>query len=131
MTAKTKQNKTIIKEFGKHPMGNITGLLWLNFTDKKYILKKSLQGRLPANILKQRKEGFNAPISSWLANCESKTISQLKKRSLSSGFFREQEVAALWDDHLQLRRDNGLRLFGLIMFDEWQRQPFLSESKKS
>ncbi|MBF0358197.1 MAG: asparagine synthase (glutamine-hydrolyzing) [Magnetococcales bacterium] len=99
--------------------------------EKKYILKKSLQERLPANILRQRKEGFNAPISSWLANCDSETISQLKKRSLVSGFFREERVAALWDDHLQLRRDNGLRLFGLIMFDEWHRQPFLSNLKLS
>ena len=32
----------------------------------KYILKKALEARFPANFLNCKKKGFNAPVSNWL-----------------------------------------------------------------
>lgn len=88
---------------------------------RKYLLKKSLAGAIPKDILKQKKEGFNAPISHWLLDHGDELFSNVSA-NLGGGLFRQEKITDLWQEHRCKKRDNGLLLFGLLMFDLWQRR---------
>ena len=47
---------------------SIPAALKLKGLKTKYILKKSLEGTLPAFILNKKKSGFNAPLGAWLGS---------------------------------------------------------------
>jgi asparagine synthase (glutamine-hydrolysing) len=77
-------------------------------------LKLSQKNRLPDWVLKRPKRGFNAPVSQWLLGplrelCEETLFSESMR-----GWFEAGAVQRLWVDHQAMRRDNGLKLFGLL-----------------
>jgi asparagine synthase (glutamine-hydrolysing) len=81
---------------------------------KKHVLKLSQKNRLPDWVLKRPKPGFNAPVSQWLLGplrelCEETLFSESMR-----GWFEAGAVQRLWVDHQAMRRDNGLKLFGLL-----------------
>ena len=81
---------------------------------KKHLLKLSQQRRLPGWVLNRHKQGFNAPVSQWVLGplrqiCEDTLFS----RALSDWFDRNA-IERLWSDHQERKRDNGLKLFGLL-----------------
>jgi asparagine synthase (glutamine-hydrolysing) len=82
--------------------------------DKKHVLKASQSGRVPAEVLKRRKQGFNAPISQWLLG----PLRDLTRETLFATemceWFDDAGVRALWHQHERMERDNGLKLFGLL-----------------
>ena len=53
--------------------------LKLNHKEEKIIAKEAFKNRLPANILKRQKQGFGAPVSTWL---KSDSLKRLKKEYL-------------------------------------------------
>jgi len=83
---------------------------------KKHLLKLSQRDRLPGWVLNRPKQGFNAPVSHWLLG----PLREICKDTLSSThmrmWFDQSAMQRLWDDHEQKRRDNGLKLFGLLTF---------------
>ncbi|MEW6267164.1 MAG: asparagine synthase (glutamine-hydrolyzing) [Thermodesulfobacteriota bacterium] len=86
---------------------------------KKYILKLSQRRRLPAWVLKRRKQGFNAPVSDWFSQALLGFGREaLAERRLDQWFDR-RAIEELWRDHLTRRRDNGLKIFGLVCFSLW------------
>jgi len=85
---------------------------------KKFVLKASQAGRLPDRTIHRRKQGFNAPVSHWLMSALSQRVEQLAGTG-GSDLFDARFVRQLWDDHLQRRRDNGLKLLVLINFQLW------------
>ena len=95
----------------------------LNGFNKKYILKQSQQGRVPAAVLQRRKQGFNAPVSHWLLSSFREEFEQL---TMGAGaplpLFKPEAVARLWEDHVNGRRDNGHKLLGLISLQLWGRR---------
>lgn len=81
---------------------------------KKYLLKQSQRSRLPAWVLDRPKRGFNAPVSQWLLGplrelCEDTLFSAPMRQ-----WFDQTAMQQLWSDHERKRRDNGLKLFGLL-----------------
>lgn len=95
---------------------------------KKYILKKCLQDRLPDWVLNRKKQGFNAPVSHWLTG----RLSGLARAATSEPALLEwvepAYVNRLWEDHEAKRADHGLKLFGLSVFGVWLRQVKNSET---
>jgi len=92
---------------------------------RKYVLKRCQKSHLPRSVLKRRKSGFNAPVSQWLATtldcfC-SDLVGELQNGSSELGFLRADAVTALWEQHRRGERDNGLKLFNLIMLLLWYR----------
>lgn len=90
---------------------------------KKYLLKRSQAQRLPVWVLNRRKRGFNAPISRWLRG----PLRELGEDVLSSEpigeWFERDSIRRLWQQHQQLERDNGLKLFGLVTLGLFLAQP--------
>ncbi len=86
---------------------------------KKWILKQSQIGRVPPAVLRRRKQGFNSPISLWLRGPLQELGRDVTASSALGEWVDGKAVAALWDDHLAMRRDNGLRLFGIIYLGLW------------
>ena len=81
---------------------------------KKFVLKQSQRARLPAWLLDRPKQGFNAPVSQWVVGA----LRQLCEDVLFSGpmqeWFDPVQVRRLWAEHRAMKRDHGLKLFGLL-----------------
>ena len=89
---------------------------------KKYLLKESQRNALPKRVLNRRKRGFNAPVSHWFGG---EFEDMAKSVTLGAGLTEWVDrgaVELLWKDHLQMNRDNGLKLFGLTCLGIWLEQ---------
>ena len=91
----------------------------LNLRGRKHVLKHSQRGRVPPAILDRRKEGFNAPVSSWLAGSIRELAQHATSPQVVGAYLRPAPIARLWEEHLARRADNGLKLFGLTCFGLW------------
>ena len=89
----------------------------------KYILKKAFSDFLPESILKRRKMGFGVPVARWFRK-ELKDYVYgilLENRTLDRGYFRQEGVRRLLDEHLALRYDHSIRLLALLILELWFR----------
>jgi len=86
---------------------------------KKYLFKRSQRGRLPEATLRRPKAGFNAPVSHWLATTIGELFDRVVRGGTLGGALDRKRVDALWEDHVERRRDNGLKLFGLVCLGLW------------
>lgn len=90
----------------------------------KYLLKRTMASLLPHEIVYRKKRGFNAPISIWfkgpLRALLTDTLSEPALRQ--HGLFNSRAVEGLMTEHLQGKRDHGLRLWGLLCFQLWYEQ---------
>lgn len=89
---------------------------------KKYLFKESLRGRLPGWVLDRKKEGFNSPMTKWLAG----PLRPLAQDALHSAtlheWVRPDAIERLWREQDARIRDNSLKLFGLICLSLWLNQ---------
>jgi asparagine synthase (glutamine-hydrolysing) len=95
----------------------------------KYLLRKVLQRRVPAEILERGKHGFEAPIGEWLRGPLAPMAGALlgDGRLRDRGIFDDREVARLWTEHRDGRADHRHRLWQLIMLELWFRR-FIDEA---
>jgi asparagine synthase (glutamine-hydrolysing) len=93
----------------------------LDWRQKKILLKRLAARRLPDAVLEHRKQGFEAPMASWLRSDLLKYAQDVlgKGRLGATGLFNHEFVTARLQDHLSGRRKNNKLLFSLIMFQEW------------
>jgi asparagine synthase (glutamine-hydrolysing) len=89
----------------------------------KSILREAMEGILPASILSRKKMGFNPPVPQWMTNELRPMLSELlSPRAVSRrGIFRPESVQLLLQEHLEGKRDNALKLWGLLMLELWFR----------
>jgi asparagine synthase (glutamine-hydrolysing) len=88
----------------------------------KYLLKRSMAGRLPREIIERKKQGFAIPVAHWLTS-ELKDLAGdmlSPDRIRRQGLFEPAYVTALLDDHLARRRDNRKLIWTLLIFQLWQ-----------
>jgi asparagine synthase (glutamine-hydrolysing) len=95
----------------------------------KQVLKQALSGRLPDDIIHQRKQGFGTPISRWFRGSLRPMIDDLlsPSRLEQRGFFRPDTVQRIVADHMSERADHSEHLLALLTFEIWQ-QVFLDEA---
>jgi asparagine synthase (glutamine-hydrolysing) len=90
---------------------------------KKYILKRALSGLLPEEILHRPKMGFGVPIDHWLRH-ELKDLaydSLLSPRAIDRGYFRQESVRRLLDEHVQRKANWHYLLWTLLVLELWHR----------
>lgn len=97
-------------------------------TEKKYLLKQVGRKLLPKNVINHRKQGFCAPIASWLkTDLFNETQKMLdSKRIQSEGFFNHKSVKGLLNEHYSRQKLNDKIIFALMVFQKWH----LSKSSK-
>jgi len=90
----------------------------------KYLLRKALARRIPAEIVERRKHGFEAPIAEWLRGPLTPLADSLLTdgRLRDRGIFNGAEVQRLWTEHRSGRADHRHRLWQLVMLELWFRQ---------
>jgi asparagine synthase (glutamine-hydrolysing) len=91
----------------------------------KWLMKQSLRGTLPDDVLFRPKMGFVTPISAWLRGPLAQqargigTVGGSGGGALArTGWFDSAAIAALAEAHIAGRSDNGRLLWQLLMLDK-------------
>jgi len=97
--------------------------LKLNGIVTKYLLKESLRGILPEEILQRKKMGFGVPIDCWFRG-ELKEMAfdtLLSPAALQRGYFKKESIERLLNEHITLRADHSYRIWALLFLELWHR----------
>jgi len=87
----------------------------------KYLLKRALASRLPADVLERRKMGFGVPIEYWLRH-ELRDFSRdvlLGRRATERGVFEPAAVERLLDEHAAAKPNRHTEIWALLMLELW------------
>ena len=89
----------------------------------KYILKKTMQGKLPDPVLHRRKAGFGAPIRIWLRRDLRDMVDEvLSEKSINQrGYFNPLAVRHMVETDRQGKEDHATKLWILLNFELWCR----------
>lgn len=91
------------------------------FRKKKYILKKSLEGIIPHEILYRPKKGFGIPLDAWfrkeLKSYASSTL--LSDVALARGIFKKSSIEKLLEEHHHKKANHGTRIWNLLALELW------------
>ncbi len=89
----------------------------------KYLFRRAMEGVLPDQILLKRKQGFSAPDRSWyqgpLMNYVKGIL--LDRRTVARGYFREQAITRVLDEHFSGQVNHRLLIWSLLSFEFWNR----------
>lgn len=89
----------------------------------KVLLRRLMAGRLPHAPLRRRKQGFGAPVGTWLRGAQGAALDELLLSSDADplALFEPTTVRRLIDEHRSGARDHGQRLWTLLTFTTWTR----------
>ncbi|MGO4262291.1 asparagine synthase (glutamine-hydrolyzing) [Lysobacter sp. TAB13] len=92
--------------------------------EQKYILKKLLERYLPAPLIYRPKNGFGAPVASWLRGPLREWAEALldESRLRAEGHFDARVVRGLWGEFLGGQRKWHTHLWNVLMFQAWWEQ---------
>ena len=87
----------------------------------KYLMRKLAANYLPSPILQREKQGFMLPIGYWFRTDLFPMISQLLEHSyfVKAGWFKEENIRRLLDEHRNNRYDHHVRLWMLLTLELW------------
>lgn len=90
----------------------------------KYLLKRTMRGKLPDAIIDRPKKGFGLPLSAWLRGALRPMCEELldPSRVRQQGFFDPAYVARLVREHMTGRANHRKLLWTLIVFQLWLQQ---------
>jgi asparagine synthase (glutamine-hydrolysing) len=90
----------------------------------KYVLRQSMKGVLPDQILTRPKMGFPVPIGAWFRGAYGKVLDEyvLSNRALNRGLFTPQFVRSIVNQHQRGEANNSERLWSLINLEMWFRR---------
>jgi asparagine synthase (glutamine-hydrolysing) len=89
----------------------------------KHILRRALEGLVPREIIHRRKHGFGVPVGHWFRTSLQDYVRKvlLSGQALRRGYFKEETLRRLLEEHQNGRRDHGHRLWALLTFEMWHR----------
>ena len=90
--------------------------------ESKLVLKKVARGRVPDSIVNRRKQGFSAPIDSWLSGPLGQEVRELLlgERARARDYFGPAYVEELVNRALGRKKDVW-RVWSLVTFEMWCR----------
>lgn len=87
----------------------------------KYLLKKVMKDRLPNEIIYRKKSGWHIPLAKWfkveLKDYASDYIRSSK--AMKSGLLNSIFIGKLLDEHIDNKRNNAFKIWGLLVFSHW------------
>jgi len=97
------------------------GRMKTSWLQTKRPLRKMMKGILPEQILRNKKLGFNPPLPLWIEGELKPLIEELLSPEAvrRRGLFQPKAVETLLADHRAKRRDNALKIWGLLMLEVW------------
>jgi asparagine synthase (glutamine-hydrolysing) len=103
--------------------GRIPPRLKLNRLTRKYVFKKSMEGRLPRDVIYRPKAGFGAPVRSWLVGDLKPLVDEvLDPDSIRArGLLDPDEVSRIVRAGETGAEDNALRVWSFLTLELWQR----------
>jgi asparagine synthase (glutamine-hydrolysing) len=89
----------------------------------KAILRRAVQGLVPAEVIEKPKQGFSIPMKQWLrGSLKPLLLDLLSKQSLMRhGYFNPTIVSTWVQEHLAGRANHSHRLWPLMVFQIWYR----------
>ena len=90
----------------------------------KWLLRRYLAGRIPADVLARPKKGFGIPLSAWLRGPLRPWLADTlsPERLAPLGLFEPAAVARLVAQHVAGRREHRKVLWSLAVLSEWARR---------
>lgn len=101
--------------------GRVPSALKATADSRKLLLKELARRLLPPEFDRQRKQGFSIPMNSWLSGQAWRDFFRSTLLDSPQGFFDRRQIEALFAGQAR-GRNNGERLFGLVMFELWRRE---------
>ena len=101
---------------------NLPSDLKLRGFKTKYLLKQTMSGRLPAEILSRGKEGFSIPIKNWLRHELKPMLHEVlsPERVGQEGLFNPSYVEKLKSEHFTGVANHSHQLWSLMIFEIWR-----------
>jgi len=89
----------------------------------KHILKQVAAGVLPDEIIHRAKHGFGVPVGRWFRTDLREYAREmlLEPQTSRRGYFREEAVRRVLDEHSSGQRNHGQRIWLLLTFEWWHR----------
>jgi asparagine synthase (glutamine-hydrolysing) len=92
----------------------------INGNTQKYILKRSMEGKLPNDVIYRSKAGFGLPIRSWFKEKNTFVEYYLNSdRIRNQGIFNADEITLLYKEQLHGKKDNSYILFSILCQQIW------------
>ena len=90
----------------------------------KYLLRRAMAGKIPAEIITRKKMGFPVPTGAWLAGPLHEQLRQslLAGKSACRTLFSTEIIKRLLDEHRQGAVDRTEELYALWIFESWHTQ---------
>ena len=90
--------------------------------ERKYALRRLMQGRLPRRVIRRKKRGFNAPLSMWMREELHEFLEHvIRERSSSLVDLGSPLFGRLWKEHSSGRVDHGHKLWTVLSLVLWER----------
>jgi asparagine synthase (glutamine-hydrolysing) len=83
----------------------------------KVLMRRMLEDKVPASILKRPKKGFGTPIGAWLKGPSSSLLLGLEDRL--EGLLNPEPIRELIREHQQGAEDHRRRLWTLLVLSRW------------
>jgi asparagine synthase (glutamine-hydrolysing) len=98
--------------------------LKLNRWTTKYVLRQSMKGVLPEQILTRPKMGFPVPVGAWFRGPYAHVVDEyvLSSRALERGIFNADTVRILVNQHQRGVANHSERLWSLVNLEIWFRR---------
>jgi len=92
----------------------------------KALLKRSLRGKVPDEILYRKKEGFSIPMKHWLREELKPMLGDVLSadRMKREGYFNSAYIDTLKDEHWRGTANHAHELWSLMMFEIWKDKIF-------
>jgi asparagine synthase (glutamine-hydrolysing) len=96
----------------------------LHGTTSKYVLRRLMQDKLPASVLRGRKIGFDIPVHDWFRGVlQPMLLDTLSEETVrASELFSWTAIDRLVRDHLERKANLGYHLWGLMVLLLWMKQ---------
>ncbi|MCB0107867.1 MAG: hypothetical protein KDE53_18225, partial [Caldilineaceae bacterium] len=103
---------------------NLPPHLKLHRGQTKVILRQVMADRLPPPVLNKPKQGFSIPLKHWLCGpLRPLMLDLLSSTSIDNrGYFQPEPIGQWVTEHLTGRANHSHRLWGLMVFELWQRE---------
>jgi asparagine synthase (glutamine-hydrolysing) len=101
------------------------------FDDGKNVLRKSLSGLIPQEIINRKKQGFSSPDESWYRGDNINYVKKclLNRRAAFRDFLQPKFVENVITEHCEKRINHRLLIWSFLCFEEWCKQFLLNAGK--